>query len=250
MLSDLHSEINYAGKGVDINNPLLPMYMPRGYGGVAIIWQKSIDHLIKPLSEGSVKMQCVELLSNSAHNLLLVSVYLPSKGSRDHVDEFLECIDQLYELYQIYYGTHDIIIAGDLNEDLNDTATSSKRNRYLRNFISECNLSFNNAGKTFIKASGVECSELDYFLHTFKDQKLYTIKTVLHSVKMNVSDHHPVQMTCVLDFTKVTLKQRTSSNVTPKIKWDKMDIDLYKAMVDTSSKVILEKLTNNQIGLE
>ncbi|CAG2245612.1 unnamed protein product [Mytilus edulis] len=211
---------------------------------------KSIDHLIKPLSEGSEKMQCIEILSNSAHNLLLVSVYLPSKGSRDHVEEFLECIDQLYELYQKYYGTHDIIIGGDLNEDLNDTATSSKRNRYLRNFISECNLSFNNAGKTFIKASGVECSELDYFLHTLKDPKLYSNKTVLHSVKMNVSDHHPVQMTCVFDFAKVTQKQRKSSNVTPKIKWDKMDMDLYKAMVDTSSKVILEKLANNQIGLE
>ncbi|VDI59544.1 Hypothetical predicted protein [Mytilus galloprovincialis] len=179
MLSDLHSEINYAEKGVDINNSLLPMYMQRGYGGVAIIWQER-----------------------------------------------------------------------DLNEDLNDTATSSKRNRYLRNFISECYLSFNNAGKPFIKASGVENSELDYFLHTFKDQKLYSNKTVLHSVKMNVSYHHPVQMTCVLDFGKVTLKQRKSSNVIPKIKWDKMDMDLYKAMVDTSSKVILEKLSNNQIGLE
>ncbi|CAG2245591.1 unnamed protein product [Mytilus edulis] len=67
---------------------------------------------------------------------------------------------------------------------------------------------------------------------------------------MNVSDHHPVQMTCVFDFVKVTQKQRKSSNVTPKIKWDKMDMDLYKAMIDTSSKLILEKLDNKQIGLE
>ncbi|CAC5424402.1 unnamed protein product [Mytilus coruscus] len=67
---------------------------------------------------------------------------------------------------------------------------------------------------------------------------------------MNVSDHHPIQMTFVLDFSNATLKQRKSSNSTPKIKWDKMDMDLYKAMVDTSSKVIVEKLSNNQIGLE
>jgi hypothetical protein len=29
---------------VDEYDPLLPVSMPRGYGGVAIIWRKDIDH--------------------------------------------------------------------------------------------------------------------------------------------------------------------------------------------------------------
>jgi hypothetical protein len=29
--------------------------MPRGYGGVAIIWRKDIDHIIRPLEDGSEK---------------------------------------------------------------------------------------------------------------------------------------------------------------------------------------------------
>jgi hypothetical protein len=38
LISEIHGEINYVGKGVDINDPLLPVSMPRGYGGVAVIW--------------------------------------------------------------------------------------------------------------------------------------------------------------------------------------------------------------------
>jgi hypothetical protein len=37
LISESHGEINYVGKGVDINDPLLPVSMPRDYGGVAVI---------------------------------------------------------------------------------------------------------------------------------------------------------------------------------------------------------------------
>jgi hypothetical protein len=43
----LNKNINFVGKGVDKYNPVLPKSMPRGYGGVAIIWKENIDHLIK-----------------------------------------------------------------------------------------------------------------------------------------------------------------------------------------------------------
>lgn len=31
------------GKAVDTGNPLLPVQMPRGYGGVAVLWRKELD---------------------------------------------------------------------------------------------------------------------------------------------------------------------------------------------------------------
>ena len=37
LISEIHGEINYVGEGVDINDPLLPVSMPRDYGGVAVI---------------------------------------------------------------------------------------------------------------------------------------------------------------------------------------------------------------------
>jgi hypothetical protein len=80
------------------------------------------------------------------------------------VTEFQECIDEMYELIQKYGNTHKILIGGDLNEDLNN-ASGSKRNNYLREFINEGQLKFNNMSKTFTNANGKECSEIDYFLH-------------------------------------------------------------------------------------
>jgi hypothetical protein len=38
-IGDLNKNINFVGKGVDKYNPVLPKSMPRGYGGVAIIWR-------------------------------------------------------------------------------------------------------------------------------------------------------------------------------------------------------------------
>jgi exonuclease III len=62
--------------------------MPRGYGGVAIIWRKDIDHIIRPLEDGSEKIQCVEISGNKDIKLLLISIYLPAKGSNNHITEF------------------------------------------------------------------------------------------------------------------------------------------------------------------
>ena len=33
-------------------DPVLPVQMPRGYGGTAVLWQKKIDHLITPIIDG------------------------------------------------------------------------------------------------------------------------------------------------------------------------------------------------------
>jgi hypothetical protein len=35
----------------------LPISMPRGYGEVAVIWKNEIDHLVRPIQDGSEKIQ-------------------------------------------------------------------------------------------------------------------------------------------------------------------------------------------------
>ena len=82
-------------------------------------------------ADGTERIQCVEINSNNDTKFLVASVYLPSKRSHDYVDEFYDCIDQLYEIYQKYQGTHKIIIGGDLNEDLNNEKTNKKKKYVL-----------------------------------------------------------------------------------------------------------------------
>ena len=101
--------------------------------------------MIKPIDLGSERIQCVEITDRCNSNILLASACLrvPAKGSKNHIAEYQEAIDQLYELHQKYNETHIIIIAGDINEDLNEP-TSTTRNLYLRDFINECCLKYDN----------------------------------------------------------------------------------------------------------
>ena len=61
MLGEISEKICYAGKGVDINNPIQPTQMPRGYRGVAILWKQEIDNIIRPLPDCGERLQCIEL---------------------------------------------------------------------------------------------------------------------------------------------------------------------------------------------
>ena len=50
-------------KAIDAGDPILPLQMPRGYGGTAVLWQKSIvlDHLIVALPDVGNRIQYVEI---------------------------------------------------------------------------------------------------------------------------------------------------------------------------------------------
>ncbi|VDI05537.1 Hypothetical predicted protein [Mytilus galloprovincialis] len=228
LLGEIHENINYIGKGVDINEPLLPICMPRGYGGVAILWKKEIDHMIRPIELGSERIQCVEIRESNNPNIILTSVYLPAKGSKNHQAEYQDVIDQLYELYQKYNETHKIIIGGDLNEDLN-IQTGTKRNLYLRDFIKECNLKYDNKERTFVNSLGQESSEIDYFLHNLPENE-FDNKQVLNHVTENTSDHHPIRMSTKFTYESLNNSHaQNSSKIAKRVNWDKVDKEWYSA---------------------
>ncbi|VDI19393.1 Hypothetical predicted protein [Mytilus galloprovincialis] len=111
----------------------------------------NLDSITKTLDEGRECIQCVEVLEKDNNNLILISIYLPSTGSRDHYEEFKDTIDQLNEIVLKYQDTHYLIIGGDLNEDLGNIDIISKRKDYLEKFVKETGLKYDNEGKTFVK---------------------------------------------------------------------------------------------------
>jgi hypothetical protein len=97
LLNEIHENLNGIGKSVDDNDPLQPIQMPRGYGGTGILWKKELDHLINVIDIGNERIQCVEFMGSSRKRVI-VSVYMPCKGPHNHVLEFQECVDMLYEI--------------------------------------------------------------------------------------------------------------------------------------------------------
>jgi hypothetical protein len=61
-------------------------------GGMNRLTKSDFDHIIRPLEDGSEKMQCIEIHGNKNGRLLVISVYLQAKGNKNHVTEFQEYI--------------------------------------------------------------------------------------------------------------------------------------------------------------
>lgn len=131
-LNEICDSYTGIGKAVDTNNPILPVQIPRGYGGTAVLWKREIDHLIKSLPDGGNRIQCVELKGQEC--LLIISIYMPCKGLSDNIEDFMDCVDQLNEIVTKYRATHKIIIGGDINEDIS-LGTLGRRGQYFVDFV-------------------------------------------------------------------------------------------------------------------
>ena len=88
--------------------------------------------------------------------------------------------------------TYEIIIGGDLNEDLSKLDNISKRKKCLLDFINECGFQYQLSGRTFINSKGQDWSEIDYFLCQSRSKFGAVKKTILNSVNSSTSDHKPI----------------------------------------------------------
>ncbi|CAC5394456.1 unnamed protein product [Mytilus coruscus] len=240
LLDELNS--HFCGKGKSINSGKntcdLLIKSVRGYGGVAILWDRSIDQYVKPIIDGNNRIQCIELALKNP--ILLVSAYLPTKAENDKFEEFSECIDQLFEIIQKYELTHNLVIGGDFNEDISKI-NNSRRALKLKKIIDECNMKVDFKGPTFINVKGEEISEIDYFIYKTE----VTHKTSrLTDVASNVSDHHPIKITLPCKFLKK--EDILESNVQSRIRWDKVDINKYSNIIAQETPMLKEKLQNQQ----
>ena len=73
LLGEIHDRYTGVGKAVDDKHPLPPIEMPRGYSGVAILWKKDINHIVKHLKGGGSRIQAV--LTDSSKPTLLIGVF-------------------------------------------------------------------------------------------------------------------------------------------------------------------------------
>ena len=106
LLGEIGADISYIGKAVDMNNNIQPTQLPRGYGGVAILWKKQDNNIIKQIPDGNERIQCVEFIDNFNKPLFIISAYLPTRGNYEvHVDVFMDCIQGRIQDFKLG-GTH------------------------------------------------------------------------------------------------------------------------------------------------
>ena len=170
---------------------------------------------------------------NVYEQLLLISVYMPCRWITDNYTEFKDTLDQLSVILSQYAPTHQIVIGGDLNEDITLTANGA-RAQYLREFVEEHELKTQPTKPTFINPAGAQVSTIDYYFlysHTLSDSTCITSLRRLDIVITNVSDHYPIELTFEVSLDKQVVAADKCIPTQTRVNLKKVDQDLYAALV-------------------
>jgi endonuclease/exonuclease/phosphatase family metal-dependent hydrolase len=254
LLNSLHANFNAVGKSVDDEDPITPLQKPRGYGGVAILWKKSLDRHIEVLKEGNNRMQAILLKPSAKEEILIISCYMPSRGRKEVMETYEETLAHISDLLG-KYPQASIILGGDLNTDLEST-TKSGRKSLLEAMMREENLvkAINkDIGATFVHPNGNDSSCIDYFLinrnSNVKTKKL----TKLDTCALNTSDHYPLILECELTKPIYSFPDNqnnqpnnttTNGKIPGKLNWNKIDITRYQTEIED---VLREKIEEKSL---
>ena len=137
-LCSLFPNFNNKTTSTDDDNPIAQYCLPRGWGGVSILWKKNLNHLIRHVDVHSNRTTAI--IFNTSNPTLLINTYLPSGNSPAKKTEYISEISQLKALIE-RYRNYDIILAGDFNMDLNKEAYFNDPRRIaLFELANDCSL--------------------------------------------------------------------------------------------------------------
>ena len=88
----------------------------QGYGGVAILWKPMLSDFVEELDIGCDRIVGIQLFLPNRDPLFIFSIYLPSSSHSDN--EYMEYLDQLWSLCDLYLNKGPCCFVGDFNAAL------------------------------------------------------------------------------------------------------------------------------------
>ncbi|XP_071145324.1 uncharacterized protein [Mytilus edulis] len=223
---DIHdieqSDISHSGQNI---SDISEFNLPRGKGGVGIVWSSSISGKVTKIDEGNERI--IGILIKSDPKICLICVYLPTNNaSVNSVVEYGECLDILDFIINNYSDTHRIVIAGDLNGTLLKPRAGNKHDVCIHSFVRDHKLIVSAATKhTFMQHSGAGSSQIGYILSSHKDLIQDYIIHEKHAT--NLSSHTIVSAVINISFASIQRPSQQSSAIW-KYQWEKMDIHTFQ----------------------
>lgn len=143
-------------------------------------------------------------------------------------------------MVQKLQSSHEIVVAGDFNEDISKRNNSRRANK-LKSPIFDCDLQMNFHGPTFINVKGIDVSEIDYFLYKTSAQ----VSTGKFSTYLSVSDHHPIRLKIIYDLTKES--SESNQHIQFRTRWHKMYLEKYESEINKKLPVERSSEFKNQV---
>lgn len=183
----------YTIKCYDDDNPVAPTHRPRGYAGVAIIWQKEIAEAVKVLPDGSSRLVAIQVQTEKGP-IVIINTYMPSEGSLDTSCSYSSLLDEVYEVTRKYSSTSIILWTGDLNASFNRPRKTSNDKLFIQ-FCKEMNLKQPECAPpepTYHHFSGKASSKIDHFIQLDHQVKIINHMKIDARHAMNCSTHDSI----------------------------------------------------------
>ena len=100
-------------KCFDDNIIMDPLERRRGQAGFAICYNKNIANLVDKLPDGGNRVVAIRI--NTEKPIVIICVYLPTRGHKITKDDYIMVLDELTEIVTKYSNSSDILIGGDGN---------------------------------------------------------------------------------------------------------------------------------------
>ena len=93
----------------DSTEPLTGFRLPRGQGGVSILWPTYLSSRVKKLEDGNERIIGIEL--SGTEKLCIINVYLPTNNPsvNSHI-EYAECLDILDNMISKFRCSHKLVL--------------------------------------------------------------------------------------------------------------------------------------------
>ena len=198
------TDSSYNDHAVSANDNPAILSGERAHGSVALIWNHKIDNFITPIdtieSDRIVGIKCEFV---NCGPLFILAVYLPSANHA--LEEFKECFDYVWALYDSLSADGFVILLGDYNgglgSSLGDKGKKGPNDCGLllldfANFFNICPINLLRRCKGPLESYNYHCgryhSTLDYiFLPNCLLNNIYSAETFELDVD-NTSDHLPI----------------------------------------------------------
>ena len=232
-LNGIHQDyLAYGVSGIDESKVLLG----RPYGGLAVLWHKSVAQYVKRVDSGCERLCCISLQCENK-TLLIVNAYMPVDNmSKTHVgNDFLQVCDAIETLFNRFPEAH-YVVAGDMNIDFH---RKNANDIYFKNMLErhDCkicwDLNVSESDYTYSNVCSGSFSQIDHFC--FQHSLVPLIDNVsVYDCPLNPSGHRPVLATVKVSCGRAK-EPRTDTNKHINIVWHKVSnshITEYKATLD------------------
>ncbi len=227
-------------RSVDEYDCVSNLHCPTGHGGVATLWDDSLNLYARKCDDGNERI-LVMLFEFPGSPLCLINCYLPSGTGNTVVDTFKDDIARLTEIILKYQTTHEILVAGDLNED--HFRRKNAKEICTINMIQSLQLqdlsTSSGSQPTYVNVHLGHESHLDHFLVKKTFSQICWSDTDIPAVSSsynatNSSSHMPIFTTCLVPVHHLQNKSNNAHiSERRKFKWNLADPNEYASTMNT-----------------